>query len=93
LDLRSREPRTRDVSISFYRREWQDRSVGVRLSAGSFLADDLAAKVEEALHLPPGAGQSDVKAVMVCNGTSFPIGSARLSGVGEALFDRAGSFF
>ena len=49
--------------------------------------------MEEVLDLLPGEGQSDVQALMVVNGTSFPIASARLSGVGEALFDRAGQFF
>jgi hypothetical protein len=81
------------VAVAFERRTTAAQRVVARVSA-PIDTEQIAAAVEEALDLPPAAGDSgDIRVRVVHDGIAFSVESARLARVGAALLERAGQIF
>ena len=81
------------VSVTFHD-AGDVRRAGVRLSAPSLDANDIADMVAGVLGIASQADDgANVSALLIYNGISLPIGSPRLARVGHALLQRAGRIF
>ena len=78
------------IVVAFERRDARRQRVAAKICA-PLDADEIAAAVESALALRPGAADvADVAVSVLCEGLSYPVKSARLASVGAALIRRAG---